>query len=498
MAYDYAQSLKIKTPTSWNNNKKAGKDWFTSFKKRCGDLSIRTPEATSLGRAAGFNKHSVKRFYDNLRDVMSRYKFEACDIYNADETGITTVQKPNKIVARRGFKQIGRITSAERGTLVTMMLSVSATGSSIPPYFIFPRVKYHDRFVNNGPVGSSGGANPSGWMKEDHFCEYLKFFVKNVKCSQQKPILLLLDNHGSHLSVAGIDYARENGIVMLSFPPHCSHKLQPLDRTVYGPFKTHVNKFSDHWMTNHPGKTMTIYDIPGIVKLALPLAISTTNVVSGFASTGICPFNDNIFQDKDFMSSYVTDREMVQKNLPEDADDCLDDILAVEENFENEVDLTEHIEVSIFNPVEVLKPLPKAAARKENTRNRKKRSSAVLTDSPVRNALAEEQNSRLQKQNVESQNAPSVSNKKMRMEVQKNKRTKTKPSTPKRRSEREHKRKKKLETSDEWACLICSEKFSESVEGEGWVQCLVCEEWAHDKCVTLKQSNTYVCDECKK
>jgi len=28
-----------------------------------------------------------------------------------DETGITTVQKPNKIVARRGFKQVGRITS---------------------------------------------------------------------------------------------------------------------------------------------------------------------------------------------------------------------------------------------------------------------------------------------------------------------------------------------------------------------------------------------------
>ena len=32
------------------------------------------------------------------------------DIWNMDETGITTVQKPNRIVAHSGFKQIGKLT----------------------------------------------------------------------------------------------------------------------------------------------------------------------------------------------------------------------------------------------------------------------------------------------------------------------------------------------------------------------------------------------------
>lgn len=41
-----------------------------------------------------------------------------------DETDITTVQKPNKIVVSKGFKQIGRITSAERGILVTLAFAI--------------------------------------------------------------------------------------------------------------------------------------------------------------------------------------------------------------------------------------------------------------------------------------------------------------------------------------------------------------------------------------
>ena len=52
-----------------------------------------------------------------------------------DEKGVTTVQRPDKVVARWGRKQIGAITSAERGVLVTLALAVSASGNSIPPLY---------------------------------------------------------------------------------------------------------------------------------------------------------------------------------------------------------------------------------------------------------------------------------------------------------------------------------------------------------------------------
>lgn len=89
-------------------------------------MSIRTPEATSLSRATSFNKHNIAAFFDKLGTINEKYKFQAHDVYNIDETGITTVQCPDRVVVQRGVKQVGAVTSGERGTLVTMAIAVSA------------------------------------------------------------------------------------------------------------------------------------------------------------------------------------------------------------------------------------------------------------------------------------------------------------------------------------------------------------------------------------
>ena len=62
----------------------------------------------------------------------------------------------------------------------------------------------------------------------------------------------------------------ENGVVMLSLPPHCSHRLQPLDHSVYGPLKKLVYSACDSWILSHPGNSMSIYDIPAIVASSGP------------------------------------------------------------------------------------------------------------------------------------------------------------------------------------------------------------------------------------
>lgn len=95
----------------------------------------------------------------------------------------------------------------------------------------------------------------------------MQHFARHVRPTKQNPVLLLLDNHQSHLAIEAIDFCKANWIILLSFPPHCSHKLQHLDRGVYVPLKHHVNQACDAWMINNPGKTMTIYDIPSVVKV---------------------------------------------------------------------------------------------------------------------------------------------------------------------------------------------------------------------------------------
>lgn len=121
-------------------------------------------------------------------------------------------------------------------------------------------------FLTNSPVGSIENANSLGWMTGDDFLIFIKHLCKNVKLSIDQPILLLLDNHESHLNIEVLKFCKLNGVVLSSFPPHCSHKLQPLDRSVFRSFKIAIHKFSDSWMRNNHGRPMSIYDIPLIVK----------------------------------------------------------------------------------------------------------------------------------------------------------------------------------------------------------------------------------------
>lgn len=135
-----------------------------------------------------------------------------------DETGITTVQKPDRIVAKKQMRPIGALTSAERGTLVTIAVAVNA----LPPMFV-PRQRYSDHFVRDGPPGMVGSGNPSGWMQEAQYLLFLKHFQQNTRSTPENKVLLLIENHPSHVTIAALDFCKENGIIVLSFPPHCSH-----------------------------------------------------------------------------------------------------------------------------------------------------------------------------------------------------------------------------------------------------------------------------------
>ena len=166
------------------------------------------------------------------------------------------------MIALKGNKQIGQVTSAERGTLVTLCCGINALGNSIPPFFIFPRVHFKTFMVNDAPVGSDGAAHPSGWMTAPNFLKYMHYFAKHTKPKPSSLVLLLLNNQESHISVAVLNLCKESGTVLMTFPPHCSHKLQPLDLTIYGPLKTYYNTAVTDWMVSNPGRTVTIYEIP--------------------------------------------------------------------------------------------------------------------------------------------------------------------------------------------------------------------------------------------
>nr|CAI5827818.1 unnamed protein product [Callosobruchus analis] len=150
-------------------------------------------------------------------------------------------------------------------------------------------------------------------MTTKSFVKFLEHFAKYAHASESNRVLLILDNHESHVSIDAISFAKSHWITLLTIPPHCSNKLQPLDIAVYSPFKNKYNSVMSNWMLSNTGKTVTIYNIPGFVKTVMSQTLSQDNILSGFKKAGIHPFNPDVFSDEDFLCCAVTDRDCPQR-----------------------------------------------------------------------------------------------------------------------------------------------------------------------------------------
>ncbi|XP_047135221.1 uncharacterized protein LOC124812487 [Hydra vulgaris] len=253
LPYQYAINNGIKIPENWKKSDTAGTKWFCLFLNHT-KLSICMQEATSISRTTSFNRTNVDTFFKNLDRVQKRYKFSADYIYSIDGTALITGHKP--VVAGKEVKQVGQVTSAEKGILVTMVNCIIALGNTIPPFLIF-----RSHMLKGAPTGTKGDANPSGWINTEIFLKWFDHFVQEGHRSQHHPILLIMDNHKSHISIELMDKAKESNVVLLTLLPHCSHKLQPLDRSVFEPLKKFYSSACDSWLKAHPNTPMTIYDI---------------------------------------------------------------------------------------------------------------------------------------------------------------------------------------------------------------------------------------------
>ncbi|XP_025414245.1 uncharacterized protein LOC112686259 [Sipha flava] len=381
-------------------NRMAGQDWMNGFLLRHPDLSLRKPEATSGARAMGFNKVTYTQFFNLLTGYIDKYKLNANRIYNCDETGITVNPKgQSKVLATKGKRQVGILTSAERGETVTAVICFSASDAYVSPMLIFPRKRNQPHFSTGLPPGSWVECHETGWITSELFLKWFMKFIEFSRATKEDPVLLLFYGHSSHTkNLPVINAARENGVILLCFPPHCSHKLQPCDMSFMKPLSTYYEDGVRKWLRCNPGKVVTLENISSLFGAAFIHAANMKTAMKGFEATGIWLPNNNVFSDEDFLPSVVTDIVPSISSTEKDA--------VVTEKLNNQhlnLETTEQTTVvfnepkcsSVLNdqpntfPIESPKnilPIPQVK-QTEKRNSRKRGKTAILTESPYKNNL---------------------------------------------------------------------------------------------------------------
>lgn len=558
IAYEFASANGLKN----NFDKKvgmAGMDWYYGFMARHPYIALRKPEATSLSRISAFNAEEVELFFDNLCLLMSKHKFKTNDIYNVDETGISTVQRNSRILAIRGLKQVGKCTSGERGTLTTVVNACSAAGYYIPPFFIFKRKRMNPLLMKQSNNNMIASVSDSGWISEKLFVDWLHHFKSFARPSLDNPILLILDNHESHISLAAYNICKKNNIHVLTLPPHTSHRMQPLDLTFHGPLKTAYNKECESYMTNNPGAKITTFDVVGLYTKAFNRTTTLEKAISGFKAAGICPMDKEKFkatfesfgdisitqqnqnspralttnadESRNESRNSISNREpLEQYNISLPIDEPQGTLESIVELFDVVGQNFEHNDISMNEVVSEIDQAVHQNIVEENEQNTNhcdntqavhsiQRSETqigpltnivniptMLTFGNKNKRVTKKKHSIILTSTPEKQELVKKQQKKIEKKTMfeknnsntENKRSKTETQKNKRNVNKGVKNLKEfreVEKEEEYFCLFCSEKYF-SPPAEDWIMCIMCQKWAHENCTGGSTSTGYICDLC--
>src|SRR6218665_2023946 len=111
IAYNFSEVNNVNHAIN-RRQRMAGKDWMMNLIKRH-HLAVRIPQSTSMNRVLAFEREKVDRFFSLLKSIHDQEHIEPRYIFNLEESGVTSVLEPGRILAIKGRKQVGRIARVE-------------------------------------------------------------------------------------------------------------------------------------------------------------------------------------------------------------------------------------------------------------------------------------------------------------------------------------------------------------------------------------------------
>jgi len=281
-----------------------GKNWSAGFRARHKDaLDCRYLDTLDLERHKADSEPSYSRYFATLEQKITQYNIKPHNCYNMDEKGflIGHLQKVRRIFPKALLKTRKLLGTGQDGSRhwITLIATICADGSSLPPALIYKAVSgnLQDTWLqeyNPEEHPCWFASSPNGWTSDELGLSWLRslFDPQTSDKAKRDWRLLMLDGHGSHCTLDFLEWCHKRRILVAIYPPHSTHRLQPLDVSLFGPLAAHYSQALDAHTRDSLGlSSVSKRDFFTIFYPAFDKAFTEENIRSGWRKTGIEPWD---------------------------------------------------------------------------------------------------------------------------------------------------------------------------------------------------------------
>ncbi len=281
-----------RTETTTVNLEKGPSDvWWSRFKARHPELASRTADSLDRARVHGATPEAIEGFFKLYEALYTKHSLEEKPhlLYNCDETGFGDKPRSReKVLCQTGRKHVYQQQQTTREH-ITVHCCVNAAGESIPPFIIYPGCLPSNAYRLDGPPNALYGIQEKGYMDSELFLKWLHHFIKYAP--EERPLVLIMDQHETHVSKDVIMFCRENTVEILCLPAHTTHILQPLDIAVFNPLKTAFSTMASRMGLVRGDIVVGKRQFSALLKHVYPTAVTAKNIKAGFRKAGIFPLS---------------------------------------------------------------------------------------------------------------------------------------------------------------------------------------------------------------
>ncbi|KAG9188192.1 hypothetical protein G6011_02115 [Alternaria panax] len=210
--------------------KPVSESWVSRYLRRHPNhLISRSGKAMAKEHTKADSGAKYNLYFKLLHEKMEEYNVQPTHIFNMDEKGfqLSRVSNTKRIFSRRLYEQKGARQALEDGSTewITVIACICSDGTALSPTLIFQGANgaVQSSWVDAVQAGEHSvftTSSPSGWTNNDIRLAWLKgvFERETRRYASTRYRLLILNGHGSHVTIDFIEYYHDNKILLVFKP----------------------------------------------------------------------------------------------------------------------------------------------------------------------------------------------------------------------------------------------------------------------------------------